>query len=91
MIPLLNAYCISFCSFVEGQCQLYANYNLFILRVLDVRLKVNRCEAEIDAIRDKIYQETMHMTREEQAKRLIERNQKVAEQYGFKVVKSANG
>lgn len=50
--------------------------------------KVTRCEAEIDAIRDQIYEETKNMTREEQAKRLMDNAQRLAEQYGFKIVQS---
>ena len=45
--------------------------------------KLNRCEAEVDAIRQKIYEETKNMTREEQAKRLKDKTQKLAAQYGF--------
>ena len=51
--------------------------------------KVNNCEMEIDAIRDKIYTETKHMTKEEQAKRLRDKTQKLAAQFGFKIVASA--
>jgi len=51
--------------------------------------KVNRCEMEVDAIGDKIYAETKHMTREEQAKRLRDKTQNLAAQYGFKIVASA--
>ena len=51
--------------------------------------KINKCEMEIDAIRDKIYAETKHMTREEQAKRLRDKTQNLAAQYGFKIVASA--
>jgi hypothetical protein len=51
--------------------------------------KVNNCEMEIDAIRDKIYAETRHMTRAEQAKRLKDKIQALAAQYGFKIVASA--
>ena len=52
--------------------------------------KVNSFELEIDAIRDKIYSETKHMTRAEQAKRLRDKTQNLASQYGFKIVASAN-
>lgn len=45
----------------------------------------NTIELEIDAIRDKIYQETKHMTREEQSKRLNEITQKLAAEFGFKI------
>ena len=51
--------------------------------------KVNSCEMEIDAIRDKIYAETKHMTRKEQAKRLKEKTRNLAAQYGFKIIASA--
>ena len=51
--------------------------------------KVNSCEMEIDAIRDKIYAEIEHMTRAEQAKRLKDKTQTLAIQYGFKIVASA--
>ena len=51
--------------------------------------KANNCEMEIDAIRDKIYAETKHMTRAEQAKRLKDKTQTLAVQYGFKIVASA--
>jgi len=51
--------------------------------------KTNKTEAEIDAIRDKIYEETKHLTRDEQAKRLREKVQKLSKQYGFTVVPSA--
>jgi len=51
--------------------------------------KTNSCEMEIDAIRDKIYAETKHMTREEQAKRLRDKTQALAAQYGFKIIASA--
>ena len=52
--------------------------------------KMNRCEAEVDAIRDKIYEETKNMTREQQAERLRAITQQLAAQYGFKVVPSAD-
>jgi hypothetical protein len=44
---------------------------------------MNRCEAEIDAIRDKLYEETKHMTSEERTRRANERAQKAAARYGF--------
>ena len=49
--------------------------------------KVNRCEAEVDAIRDRIMEETKHLTREENNKRLNEQAQRLAAQYGFKIGK----
>ena len=51
--------------------------------------KVNRCEDEIDAIRDKIYEETKHLTREENNKRLDELGKLLSAKYGFKIVQSA--
>ena len=50
---------------------------------------MNRCEAEADAIRDKIYEETKHLTREEKAKRVMDIARKAAAQYGFKIVANA--
>ena len=50
---------------------------------------MNRCEAEIDAIRVKLYEETKHLTREERIKRVNDKAQKLAEQYGFTIVPSA--
>jgi hypothetical protein len=52
-------------------------------------MKMNRCEAEIDAIRLKLYEETKDLTREEQRKRLTDIGQKLSAQYGFKIVASA--
>ena len=52
-------------------------------------MKMNKCEAEIDAIRLKLYEETKDLTREENAKRLKDKTQKLAAQYGFIIVKSA--
>ena len=46
-------------------------------------MTMNRCEAEVDAIRDKIMEETKHLTREENNKRLNEQAQKLSAQYGF--------
>ena len=51
--------------------------------------KANNCEMEIDAIRDRIYAEIKDMTRKEQAKRLRDKTQNLAVQYGFKIVTSA--
>ena len=50
---------------------------------------MNRCEAEIDAIRVKLYEETKHLTREEQNKRLRDRGQKLAAEFGFTIIPSA--
>ena len=52
---------------------------------------MNRCEAEIDAIRVKLYDETKHLTREEQNKRIQDRVQKAAAQFGFTIIPSASG
>ena len=49
--------------------------------------KINTCEAEVDAIRDRIMEETKHLTREENNKRLNEQAQRLAAQYGFKIGK----
>lgn len=51
--------------------------------------KMNRCEAEIDAIRLKFYEETKDLTREEQMKRTKNNVQKLAAEYGFKIIASA--
>ncbi len=51
--------------------------------------KMNRCEAEIDAIRLKLYEETKHMTHEEHTQWTNERGQQLAAQYGFKIGKSS--
>jgi len=50
---------------------------------------MNRCETEINAIRVKLYEETKHLTREEQNKRLNDRVQKAAAQFGFTIIPSA--
>ena len=50
---------------------------------------MNRCEAEIDAIRLKIYEEIKHMSKEEQDKRIRGRVQKLAAEFGFTIVDSA--
>jgi len=52
---------------------------------------MNRCEAEIDAIRLKLYEETKHMTTDERVKRVNDRAKKLAEEFGFTIVQSANG
>ena len=49
---------------------------------------MNQCEAEIDAIRLKLYEETKDMTKEEQDKRLNERVQRLAAQFGFTIIPS---
>ena len=48
---------------------------------------MNRCEAEIDAIRLKLYEETKHMTAAEHTRWSNERAQKLAAQYGFTIGK----
>jgi hypothetical protein len=48
---------------------------------------MNRCEAEVDAIRDKLYEETKHLTREERIRQSNETGQRLAAQYGFKIGK----
>ena len=51
---------------------------------------MNRCEAEIDAIRDKLYEMTKHMTAAEHTRWSNERAQKLAAQYGFKIGKPSD-
>ena len=48
---------------------------------------MNRCEAEVDAIRDILYEKTKHMTTEEHTHWSNERAQRLAIQYGFKIGK----
>ena len=52
---------------------------------------MSRCEAEIDAIRIKLYEETKHLTREERIKRINDKAQKLAAQFGFVFIPSADG
>ena len=52
---------------------------------------MSKYEAEIDAIRVKLYEETKHLTREEQNKRLRDRGQKLAAEFGFTIIPSAQG
>ena len=52
-------------------------------------MRMNSSEAEIDAIRLKLYEETKHMTSEEHTKWSNERGQRLSAQYGFKIVESA--
>ncbi|MCL2412265.1 MAG: hypothetical protein FWC97_11555 [Treponema sp.] len=47
-------------------------------------------EAEIDAIRIKLYEETKDMTKEEQNNRLRETGQRLADEFGFKIAPAAN-
>jgi len=51
---------------------------------------MNPCEAEIDAIRLKLHEKTKHMTPEEHTRWSNERGYRLAAQYGFTIVKSAN-
>jgi len=51
---------------------------------------MNKCEAEIDAIRLKLYEETKHMTAAEHTRRSNEQGQRLAEQYGFKIGRPAS-
>jgi len=46
---------------------------------------MNRCEAEVDAIRDKLYEKYKHMTAAEHTQHVNERAQRLAAQYGFKI------
>ena len=50
---------------------------------------MNRCEAEIDAIRLKLYEETKDLTVDERIKRSNENAQKLAKEFGFKIISSA--
>ena len=50
---------------------------------------MNKCEAEIDAIRIKLYEETKDLTREERIKRTNDKAHRLAVQYGFTIVSSA--
>jgi hypothetical protein len=51
---------------------------------------MTRCEAEIDEIRLKLYEETKHLTQEERTKLINDRAQILASQFGFTIVQSAN-
>ena len=48
-------------------------------------MKMNRCEAEIDQIRLKLYEETKHLTIEERVKRTNDKGRQLAAQYGFTI------
>jgi len=48
---------------------------------------MNRCEAEVDAIRIRLYEQTKHMTAAEHTRWSNERAQRLAAQYGFKIGK----
>ena len=49
-----------------------------------------RAVREIHAIREKIYEETKHLTREERIKRINDKGQRLAAEFGFTIVPSAN-
>ena len=51
---------------------------------------MNKCEAEVDAIRLQLYEETKSLTKEERIKRSRENAQKLSEEFGFTIVPSAN-
>ena len=53
-------------------------------------MKMNRIEAEIDAIRDELYEETKHMTVAEHTRWSNERAQRLAFQYGFNIGKPSD-
>ena len=48
---------------------------------------MNRCEAEVDSIRDRLHEQTKNMTTAEHTRWSNERAQKLAAQYGFKIGK----
>ena len=48
---------------------------------------MNRCEAEVDSIRDKLHEKTKNMTAAEHTHWSNERAQKLAVQYGFTIGK----
>ena len=48
-----------------------------------------RCEDEIHAIRIKLYEETKHMSKDEQDKRLRETGERIAKEFGFEIIPSA--
>ena len=50
---------------------------------------MNRCEAEIDAIRLELYKETKDLSNDENNRRLSELGKKLSIQFGFKLVESA--
>ena len=51
---------------------------------------MNRCEAEIDAIRDMLYERYKNMTPEEHTRYVNEKAEKLAAQYGFKIGKPSD-
>ena len=52
---------------------------------------MNRCEAEVDAIRDILHEKTKNMTAEEHTRWSNERAQRLAAQYNFKIAKPLKG
>ena len=50
---------------------------------------MNRCEAEIDVIRLKLYEETKDLSIEERIKRTNDTARKLAAEYGFTIVETA--
>ncbi|MCL1996170.1 MAG: hypothetical protein FWG63_08195 [Defluviitaleaceae bacterium] len=52
-------------------------------------IKLNKSEEEVYAIRDRIYEEIKHMSKEQYAERLRSRGQKLAAEFGFTIVSSA--
>ena len=52
-------------------------------------MKMNKCEAQIDKIRLKLYEETKLLTKTEHTRRTNESAHKLAAQYGFNIRTSA--
>ena len=50
---------------------------------------MNKCEVEIDTIRQMLYEETKDLTTEENNKRLSELGKKLSLQFGFTIIDSA--
>jgi hypothetical protein len=51
---------------------------------------MNRCEAEVDAIRDRLLEKYKDFTPEEHTRYVNEQAQRLAAQYGFKIGKPAD-
>jgi hypothetical protein len=49
---------------------------------------MNTCEAEVDAIRLQLYEETKNLTNEENNKRLEELGKRLSAQYGFQIIQT---
>ena len=49
--------------------------------------RMNRCEAEVDAIRDRLHEKTKNMTVAEHTRWSNERAQRLASKYGFTIGK----